>query len=346
VAVDVGRGTKDAEAYELYLKGRYYWHERGAENVARSIAYFQQAIARDPTFARAYAGLGLAYNVLTVYVADPADSATPLLKASARRAMTLDSTLADAQLATALGLGRDFRFSEAEAHYRAALRTEPSNPYVHQGFGAMLIGIGRTEEAIAELRVATRLDPLAKSAGTMLAEAYIDARRFREAKDEVRRILAIDSVFSLGLYSLGLAQVYDGQPDSAVLTLERGIRLYPDQNALRGRLLFAYAAAGRWAEVKRMRSDLRRPGGDRTGGAMPAFADFLLGDREPLVRLVSSRDGQFRWSRMLRMSFNVPGCNPLVDPLWSNLAYRDAMRGLGMAPCPQARPWPLPPRPV
>jgi len=153
-------------------------------------------------------------------------------------------------------------------------------------------------------------------------------------------------VFSLGLYSLGLAQVYDGQPDSAVLTLERGIRLYPDQLALKGRLLFAYAAAGRWAEVKRMRSELRRPGGDRTRGAMAAFADFLLGDRETLMRLVSTRDGQFRWSRMLRMSFNVPGCNPMVDPLWSNEGYRDAMRSQGMAPCLQARPWPLPPRPA
>ena len=69
------RGTRDQESYELYLKARYYWHERGAENVARSITYFQQAIARDPTFARAYAGLSLAYNVLAVYVSDPSDSA-------------------------------------------------------------------------------------------------------------------------------------------------------------------------------------------------------------------------------------------------------------------------------
>src|SRR5205823_13390576 len=120
----VGRGTADAEAYELYLKGRYYWHERGAANVARSIEYFQQAIARDPTFARAYAALAFAYDVLGVYVPDPADSTTPLIKASAQRAVTLDSTLADAQAAVALGFQADFQFAKAEAHYRAALTAE------------------------------------------------------------------------------------------------------------------------------------------------------------------------------------------------------------------------------
>ena len=189
MAIDVGRGTKDGEAYELYLKGRYHWQARGAKNVSRSIVYFQQAIARDPTFARAYASLAFAYQVLGVYVPDPTDSTTPLVEASARRALTLDSTLADVQLATALALGRESRFPEAEAHYRAALRVEPSNQFAHHSFGVMLNSIGRTGDAIAELREATRLDPLAPSAGTALAAALTDARRFPEAEDEARRIL-------------------------------------------------------------------------------------------------------------------------------------------------------------
>jgi serine/threonine-protein kinase len=344
VVVDVERGTRDAEAYELYLKGRYYWHERGAENVARSIAFFQQAIARDPTFARAHAGLALAYNVLDVYVPEPSDSATPLVQASARRAMTLDSTLADAQLAMAFALDRGSRFAEAEARYRAALRIEPSNQYAHHGFGFMLVGVGRTSEAIAELREATRLDPLAKSAGTALAEALIDARRFREAEDEAHRVLAIDSTFPLGLYSLGLAQAFGGQPDSAVRTLELAVRLYPTLLVLQGRLLYAYAAAGRWDDVERMRAQLRRPGGDRTGGALSAFADLVLGDREPLVRLVATPAGRRLWFKMLRTTEMVAPCNPLVDPLWADERYRAAMRDLAVAPCPQARPWQLPPR--
>ena len=94
-----------------------------------------------------------------------------------------------------------------------------------------------------------------------------------------------------------------------------------------------------------MRSALRRVDADRSGGAMPAFADFVLGDRSALLRVVATPAGRLQWSHMLRSTFNVPGCNPLVDPLWSDARYRDAMRGLGMAPCAQARPWPLPHRP-
>ena len=152
------------------------------------------------------------------------------------------------------------------------------------------------------------------------------------------------STFPLAIFSLGLAQVFDGQPDSAVSTLELGTKLYPAQVPLQGRLIFAYAAAGRWTDVERMRTELRRRGADRSSGALPAFADFVLGDRATLIRLVSTPYGQRRWSQMLRLTF-VPGCNPLVDPLWSDAAYRAAMRHIGMASCPQARPWPLPPRP-
>jgi serine/threonine-protein kinase len=343
-AVDVGRGTMDAEAYELYLKGRYYWLERGAANVARAIVYFQQAIARDSTFARADAALALAYNVLPVYVPDPSDSATPLLKASARRAVALDSTLADAQAAVAMAFERDFRFADAEAHYRIALAVEPSNDYVHHAFGFMLMSIGRTREAIDELSQATRLDPLAKSAGTAAAEALIDARRFQQAEDEARRILTIDPTFPLAIGTLGLAQALGGRPDSAVRTLEQGLRLYPERGWLQGRLLFAYAAAGRWDDADRMRTLLHRPGSDHSGGALPAFADFVLGDREPLMRLVTTRSGLRSWFDILRPTAAGSGCNLLVDPLWADARYRAATADLGLEPCSLARPWPFPAR--
>jgi TolB-like protein/tetratricopeptide (TPR) repeat protein len=339
VSVDVGRGTRDAEAYELYLKGRYYFHERGAANVGRSITYFQQAIARDPTFARAHAALALAYHVLPVYVPDPADSTAPLGKRSALAAVTLDSTLADGQLAMAIALEREFRFREAEVHYQATLRLEPSNQTAHQAYGFWLMGVGRTDEAITAEREATRLDPLAKSAGTALAEALIDARRFREAEHETRRILAIDSTFPLALYSLGVAQAFGGEPDSAVQTLERGVRLYPGLYTMQPRLLFAYAAAGRWTDVERMRGNLQTPGGDPSGGLLLAFADLVLGNREPILRLLTTRRG-LRWWFDARLN----GCNPLADPLWADARYRDLMGNLGVRLCPQARPWPVPAR--
>jgi hypothetical protein len=126
-----------------------------------------------------------------------------------------------------------------------------------------------------------------------------------------------------------------------VRTLERGVQLHTALPLLEGRLLFAYAAAGRWKDVDRIRAHLRRPGGDGSGGVLSAFADLVLGDREPLVRLLTTSIGQRRWFDM----FIGTGCNPLVDPLWSDARVRTAMQRLSVAPCPLAGPWPISPRP-
>ena len=337
---NVSRGTRDAEAYDLYLKGRYYWHERGAANVARSIDYFQRAIARDPTFARAYAALALAYEVLPVYVPDPTDSITPLLVSSARRAATLDSTLADAQTAVAIAFERSLRYPDAEAHFRAALALEPSNEFAHHVLGELLLSLGRVDDAITELHQATQLDPLAKSAGAALAEALIHARRFHESETESRRVLAIDSIFPLALFSLGWALAFDGQADSAVRTLERGVRLNPEQRRTQALLIFAYAAAGRWDDAARMRRRVRQAGGEPASDALSAFADLAFGNREPLVHLLTTRAGQLRWFD----EFYGPGCNPMIDPLWTDQRFRAAMHDLGVRPCVLARPWPIRPR--
>jgi serine/threonine-protein kinase len=338
--VDLGRGTTDLEAYELYLKGRYYWLARGAENVARSIDYFHRAIARDPEFARAHAVLALAYTVLTVYVPDPKDSVPALMSASAERAVALDSTLADAQIAAALMQERGLHFPEAMAHYRKAIALEPANPYAHHAFGFFLLGKGHTDEAVRELARATQLDPLAKSAGTASALALAFARRGPAAIAESRRVLVIDSTFALAFQTLGLAQVISGQPDSAVRSLEWARQLSPGMPGRSGRLLFAYAAAGRWADAERIRTELHRPDGDRSGGIDVAFADFIFGDREPLVSLLATDAGLRRWHEQYLF-----GCNPLLDPLWSDARFQAAMRKLTVEPCRLARPWPIPPRP-
>ena len=334
------RGTTDAEAYNLYLKGRYYWLERGTENVKRSIALFKQAIARDSNFARAYAALAAGYNVLSIYVADPTDSATALTEASAKRAMALDSTLADSRIALASADAMRLRFDEAAASYRKAIAMEPSNMNAHHAFGAELAFTGHTDEAIAEVRRATQLDPLAKSAGTALAMAFINARRFPDAVAETRRVLAIDSTFSLGLQVLGYVQVFTGQPDSAVGTLERQLQLHPEKGGNYALLVLSYAAAGRWADAARVREQLHRPGGDPSGGVEAAFADLVFGDRDPAVRVLQTDVGKRNWMTSL-YGF---GCSPLIDPLWSDARFRATMHELKIEPCPLARPWPIPPR--
>jgi TolB-like protein/tetratricopeptide (TPR) repeat protein/tRNA A-37 threonylcarbamoyl transferase component Bud32 len=256
-ALRLRRGTSDQEAYDLYLRGRYLWLERGAANLDSAIGYFRAAISRDPSFARAHAGLAQAYAVLPLYVPG-AESALALQAQSAARAVMLDSTLADAHVALATARELQLRFAEAEAHYRKALALEPDNVTGHHWFGYFLIHTGRVEHAITELSRAAQLDPLAKSAGSASGLALIAARRFPEATAAVRRVLATDSSFSIALLTLGFAHAFGGQPDSAVATLERAVRLYPQMPRLRAELLFAYAAAGRWSDAARVRAQRAR----------------------------------------------------------------------------------------
>jgi tetratricopeptide (TPR) repeat protein len=179
-----------------------------------------------------------------------------------------------------------------------------------------------------------------KSAGTSAALALAFARRGPEAIAATHRVLALDSNFALAFQTLGVAQGISGQPDSAVRSLERARKLSPGMPGLFGKLLFAYAAAGRWADAERIRAELHRLDGYRSGGIEAAYADFVVGDREPLVRLLTTEAGQRRWHEQYLF-----GCNPLIDPLWSDERFVAAMRKLTIEPCRLARPWPFPPRP-
>jgi serine/threonine-protein kinase len=352
VGVDMGqRGTSDPEAYELYLKGHYYWTRRGATNLARSITYFRQAIARDSLFARAYAGLAMAYSALPDYVPDPTDSnavvrmtsqqATELTRMSAERSVALDSTLADAQLALAIALDMRLQFHDALARYRVAAHLEPSSVTAHHWLGLSLLNLGHTNEALVELRHASELDPLAPTPAAALATALLFDRRFTEAEAAARRTLALDSTFAFAIYTLGVAEAFDGQSTSAVRTLTRGVRLHPDDARMAAALVFAYAAGGQWAAADRWRDKLHRLSSPNSGWAEAEIADLVIGDRKPLLHALTSRAGQLR----LAQTGGMLGCNPFLDPLWSDAGFRAAMRRLGVLTCPLSRAWPLPARP-
>ncbi|HSJ31461.1 MAG TPA: protein kinase [Longimicrobiales bacterium] len=334
-ALDSRRGTADQEAYDLFLRARYRWQERGADNLEHAIRFFNAAIARDPSFARAHAGLALTYGVLPIYVKESAEPALTLHLKSAERAMLLDSTLADAQVALASANELQLRFADAEARYRAALALEPDNVTTHQWFGFFLLNTGRPDEAIAELNRAAQLDPLARSPGATVAMGYLAARRFTEAEAAARRVLAYDSTFSLALLGLGLAQTFGGKPDSGVATLEHALRLYPGTLGVRTALTFAYAAADRWADAERMRAYLHSGAGGATEVDV-AFADLVFGDPEPAIRLMATERGRREWYNAFGF-----GCHPFLDPLENDARFQDVLLDLGVQHCRYARPWPL-----
>ncbi len=337
------RGTRDQEAYDLYLKGRYHVHERGTANLTRAIGYFRAAIARDSAFARAHAGLALAYGILPSYVPDAADSTMPLMMASAERAVGLDSSLADAHLALGIASGIRLRFADAMDRLRTAIVLEPTNPFAYHVYGMTLLSVSRIDAAIDTLSLATQLDPLAKSALSAHAGALADAGRFPEAEAVARRVLALDSTFPIGRWALGYIQAFGGDPEGAIRTLEGALRLQPDHPGQRALLVYAYAAAGRWRDAGRARMELHRigAGGGRANRLEAAVAELVFGDREPLVRLLATAEGLQSWSEVYAWF----GCNRLLDPVRSDSRFRDAMRRLGVPPCPRTQSWQLAPRP-
>ena len=340
------RGTRDQEAYDLYLKGRYYWIQRSAANIDRSIRYFRAAIARDPGFARAHAALAMAYSTVPVYLAQDSTGspqlesgrALALTEESAERAIALDSTLADAQLALGIVLDLRLRFADALVRYRRGVALDPSSATGHHWMGMSLLNMGRTDEAIAEMRRATTLDPLAVTPRAALGLSLLFGRHFAEAAIEARRSLTLDSTFAFGLMELSYAQALSGFPDSAVATAQRGVRLYAEDSRMLTALVFADAVAGRWDDARRVRAQLAARG-DRFGSADPAFAELVFGNREPLLRILTTSEGQRRFAG----AGSILGCNPMLDPLWSEDRFREAMRALSVEPCPLARPWPFTP---
>jgi TolB-like protein/Flp pilus assembly protein TadD/aminoglycoside phosphotransferase (APT) family kinase protein len=327
-ALPSSRGTIDQEAYDLYLRGRYYWLERGRANVEQSIQQLRRAVERDPSFARAHAALSLSYGTYPTYVPDAMDTMATLMTVHAQRAIALDANFADAQLAIGQALELELRYPEALEHYQRALALEPSNATVHHWLGAFLVSLGRIDEGVATLRRGTILDPLAKSLGSAYSASLLFARRLPEATAAARAVLVIDSTFPLPYWMLAMAAAMEGKTDEAVQALERRRHLAPQMGGLEVALLYVYASGGRWAEADRTRGQLERP-------ADKAVAALIYGDREPLIRLLATADGKREWVN-LNLVF---GCHPYLDPLWSDARFLADMKRLGVAPCKLARPW-------
>ena len=154
------RYTANTDAYQLYLKGRYAWEKRTESGLTQSVEYFQQAIEKDPGYALAYAGLADSYAVLSSYsIMSPADS-FPRARAAARKALEIDDGLAQAHANLGIGFGEyDRDWSSAESEYKKAIALDPNYATAHHWYGLLLTALGRSDEALAELRRAAEIDP-------------------------------------------------------------------------------------------------------------------------------------------------------------------------------------------
>ncbi|PYX88234.1 MAG: hypothetical protein DMG68_09130 [Acidobacteria bacterium] len=188
----VNGGTNDPEAYQLYLKGRYYWEKRTPDALEKAKDSFNQAIARDPNYAMAYVGLSDYYNTVEDYVPIPASETAPKARAAAEKALAIDSSLAEAHAALAGAHWSLFEFAAAEREFKRALELNPNYAQAHHWYGLFLSWDGRNQDAIAHLRRAVELDPLNLQYNCNLGQVLGNAKQYDASIEQLKKTLEMD----------------------------------------------------------------------------------------------------------------------------------------------------------
>ncbi|MGC2247695.1 MAG: protein kinase [Terriglobales bacterium] len=189
-------GTSDPEAYQLYLKGRYYWEKRTPETLDKSCDYFNQAIEKDPNYALAYLGLADYYDVIPDYAPVPSSEAAPKARAAAQKALALDDSLAEAHAVLADSFATQWEWSAAEQEFKRALELNPNSANTHKLYWLYLSSQGRHDDALAEIKTAIRLDPLNLKYNDNLGQEYSTGRQYDLAMEQFKKVIDMDPSFS------------------------------------------------------------------------------------------------------------------------------------------------------
>jgi TolB-like protein/Tfp pilus assembly protein PilF len=240
------RPTANTEAYELYLKGRFFWNKRTGTDLRKAIDYFNHAIAKDPNYALAYAGLADCYDLLCEYSEVSPKESYPKAKAAAIKALELDDSLGEAHTSLAYSLiNYDWDWRNAEREYQRAIQLNPNHATAHQWYAECLSILGRHTEAIAEIKRAQELDPLSLIINQGVGGKYLYARRYDEAMAQFQRTLELYPQFPPTHQRLAWCYVQKRMYDEAIAEMQRAVEFSGNSTQMIAALGYTYAAAGR-----------------------------------------------------------------------------------------------------
>jgi len=317
--------TANPEAYQLYLKGLFYWNKRTPEALKTSIDYFNQAIEKDPSYGLAYAGMAEAYVLLPEYSASLPNEAIPKAKAAATKALALDETLAEAH--TALGhalFTYDRNLPESNREFQRAIELNPNYATAHQWYGDNLVAMQRFDEAIAEEKRAQELDPFSLVVNLELGMGYLYARRYDQAIEQNRKIIELDRNWYLAHWILGWAYDLKGLPQEAVAECKKATELNDDPYPLTC-LGHAYAALGKRDEAMKVMGQMNELAKQRYVAAY-SFATVYagLGDKEQAFQWLE-RSYQDRAWDILYLKVD-----PFFDSLHDDPRFKDLVKRIGL----------------
>src|SRR6202795_257336 len=311
------------EAYESYLKGRYFWNKRTADGLKVALAYFNQAIEEDPKYPQAYSGLADTYALLGdwQYSVIPPREAFPRAKAAAIKALELDSALGEAHNSLAFVLdGFDWDFDAASKEFHRAIELNPGYATAHHWYAWHLSLLGRFDEAIAEMKMAQNLDPLSLIINADLAELLILADSYDESIRQSRKTIEMDPNFAVAHNQLAQAYLQKHMYDEAVAELKRAVQLSGDSPTCIANLARAYVASGKRSEALELLSDLKKRSNPAYSNAPEIAIIYVsLGDTDQaMIWLEKGYDERFNPGVLLR-----PGFDPLrTDSRFQNLLHR------------------------
>ena len=249
--------TENTEAYQLYLKGRYYWSKRTTEGIKKGIEYFQQAIEKDPGHALAYADLAQAYKASSYYGIFPPSEAHPRSKEAVRKALGIDKTLAEAHMVLASILeSSDWNWQAAEEEFKLAIELKPNDATAHHWYGLFLERRGRLEEATVEMAQALELDPVSLIINKNVGDPFYYMRQYDEAIEQYRKTLELDPSFFLARLWLGKSYEQKGMYKEAITEFQNA-RSSDDNPAILGALGHVYAVAGNRGEAEKIIKELK-----------------------------------------------------------------------------------------
>ncbi len=324
------RQTENTEAYQLYLKGRYYWNRRTTEGLNKSIEYFQQAIEKDPNYALAYAGLADSYNLLPFYRAMSPNDALPKGKAAVTKALEIDDTLAQAHNSLAWVKGfYELDWAGAEREYKRAIELNPGYATAHHWYALHFAAQGRLDEGLAEIKRAQELDPLSPIISSNVGQFLYWARRYDQAVEQFRKTLDLDPNFAQGHLWLGHCYERRGMYGEAIAEFQKANGLFGENPRALGLLGHVYAISGRKREARKILADLKAVTGRRYVSPYD-FAVIHLGFGE--------KDQALAWLEKAIEVEKLTGAlvfikvEPILDPLRSDPRFHNILRRVGLPP--------------
>ena len=320
------RYTENAQAYQAYVLGRYFWNKRTGDSLRRAIEYFDQAIAIDSNYALAYAGLADTYSVLAAHSYLPQKEASPKAREMATKALELDDNLPEAHAALAAALVDYYwNWSEAEKHLKRAVALNPSNAQAHEFYAEYLSYVGRHEEAIAEAERAQTLDPTSSARTVRVGMSYYWAGQYERALEHFRRALDLDPNFHLAHFGAGLAYRGQGRYEEALAEISQARAL--GMNDALGVTGHIYAVSGRRREAHQLLAQLNELSKREHVSAFSRALIYVgLGDKERAFEWLERAYTNREWYLWLLKEEKG------VDPLRSDPRFTDLLRRIGLEP--------------